>query len=85
MLGTSDVIQPEDLPESVLEGQTGERDLAEYHAAVREKKKDLIVNALKVANGSYTGAAKVLGVHPNYLHRLVNNLGLRGHIRDSTS
>jgi transcriptional regulator with GAF, ATPase, and Fis domain len=85
VLGTSDVIQPEDLPESVLEGRLGEEDLTEYHAAIREKKKELIVNAIKIANGSYTEAAKVLGVHPNYLHRLVNNLGLRGHIRDRTS
>ena len=27
--------------------------------------------------GSYTEAAKILGVHPNYLHRLVTNLNLR--------
>ncbi len=85
VLGGSAVIQPEDLPESVLEGQTGEEELADYHAAVREKKKELIVNALKTANGSYTEAAKILGVHPNYLHRLVNNLGLRAHTGDDVS
>jgi transcriptional regulator with GAF, ATPase, and Fis domain len=82
VLSTSDLIQPEDLSESILEGQTGEKDLADYHAAVREKKKELITHALKTARGSYTEAAKVLGVHPNYLHRLVNNFGLRAHVRD---
>jgi Nif-specific regulatory protein len=85
VLGTSDIIQPEDLPESVLEEQTTEKDLAEYHGAIREKKKELIVNALKTAGGSYTKAAKILGVHPNYLHRLATNLGLRTHIREAAS
>jgi transcriptional regulator with GAF, ATPase, and Fis domain len=48
-----------------------------YHAGVRESKKQLIVKAVAQAKGNFTEAAKLLGVHPNYLHRLVRNLKLR--------
>jgi len=78
VLGTADDILPEDLPESLLE-----RDLApgmqeaKYHAAVKELKKRLIQNALEEAHGNYTEAARLLGVHPNYLHRLIRNLDLK--------
>ncbi len=33
--------------------------------------------------GSYTDAAKLLGVHPNYLHRLIRNLNIRTHLKKS--
>jgi two-component system, NtrC family, response regulator HydG len=49
-----------------------------FHAAVLETKKTVIARALDSAKGSYTEAARALGVHPNYLHRLARNLGLRG-------
>ncbi len=76
VLGVTDTIQPEDLPEVVFETETtpGERN---YHEAVKEAKKQLILNALEQSEGSFTEAAKLLGVHPNYLHRLVRNLNLK--------
>ena len=46
-------------------------------AASREAKKKLILNAIERARGNYTEAAKLLGVHPNYLHRLIRNLSLK--------
>jgi Nif-specific regulatory protein len=76
VLGVTDTIQPEDLPEVVLETEPtpGERN---YHEAVKEAKRQLILKALEQSEGSYTEAAKLLGVHPNYLHRLVRNLNLK--------
>jgi len=29
------------------------------------------------AGGNYTEAARLLGVHPNYLHRLIRNMNLK--------
>ena len=46
-----------------------------YHASVKELKKQLIVNAVEQTRGNYVDAAAILGVHPNYLHRLIRNLG----------
>jgi transcriptional regulator with GAF, ATPase, and Fis domain len=78
VLGVSDSIRPEDLPASVVEKDpaTDGRE-AKYHLAVTQLKKQLILAALEEAKGSYTEAARILGVHANYLHRLVRNLELR--------
>jgi Nif-specific regulatory protein len=78
VLGSSDMILPEDLPESLLEGTPPpEMTEAKYHAAVKELKKQLILDAVEQTQGSYADAARILGVHPNYLHRLIRNLGLK--------
>ena len=80
VLGNTDQILPEDLPESLLESQTA-GDISKYHDGVRETKKKLILNAMENAGGNFTEAAKLLGVHPNYLHRLIRNLDLRDLIK----
>jgi transcriptional regulator with GAF, ATPase, and Fis domain len=33
---------------------------------------------MSAAEGNYADAAKRLGLHPTYLHRLITNLDLRG-------
>ena len=78
VLGSTDDILPEDFPENLLEQApaTGVGE-AKYHAAVKDLKKRLIQSALEEARGSYTEAARILGVHPNYLHRLIRNLDLK--------
>jgi transcriptional regulator with GAF, ATPase, and Fis domain len=79
VIGSSDMILPEDLPEPLLETSspgTGETP-TKYHNAIRNLKKQLILEALDQADGSFTQAAKILGVHANYLHRLIKNLDLR--------
>ncbi len=78
VLGSSEVVLPEDLPESLLETApaVGEA-AAEYHEAVRRHKGRLILEAVERAGGHYTEAARLLGLHPNYLHRLIRNLNLR--------
>ena len=35
------------------------------------------VRAIGQANGNYTDAAKILGVHPNHLFRLIRTLNLK--------
>jgi transcriptional regulator with GAF, ATPase, and Fis domain len=77
VIGTSETILPEDLPESLQEGEPGEIAPAKYHEAIRKLKKQMILNALEQAGGNMTEAAKLLGVHANYLHRLMRNLELR--------
>ena len=82
VLGASEEILPEDLPEALLERDTAPGvSEAKYHAAVKDLKKRLIQNALQEARGSYTEAARLLGVHPNYLHRLIRNLDLKEQVK----
>jgi transcriptional regulator with GAF, ATPase, and Fis domain len=78
VLGSTEQIQPEDLSEQILEARStsGPHDL-DYHEALKEAKKHIVLKALSQANGKYIQAAAILGMHPNNLHRLIRNLGLR--------
>jgi transcriptional regulator with GAF, ATPase, and Fis domain len=79
VIGSSSFILPEDLPETLLESSPASAAgaPAEYHDAVRNLKKQLILTAFEQSGGSITEAAKLLGLNPNYLHRLIRNLDLR--------
>jgi Nif-specific regulatory protein len=81
VLGTTERILPEDLPEVILETSVLERPSAKYHEAVAQTKKQIILEAMEQADGNYTEAAKILEVHPNYLHRLIRNLHLRNQLK----
>jgi transcriptional regulator with GAF, ATPase, and Fis domain len=78
VMGSSDSILLEDLPESLMEQESAaELHEGKYHASVKELKKQLIFDAVEQTRGNYVEAAGILGVHPNYLHRLIRNLGLK--------
>ena len=77
VLGSTDLITPDDLPEAVLEGGGAGELPGSYHATIKHTKKRLIQDALDKAGGNFTEAARLLGVHPNYLHRLATNLQMR--------
>jgi Nif-specific regulatory protein len=82
VLGTTDHILLEDLPESLLESQPpAAAPATKYHEAVAQTKKQIILSAMQQAKGSYTEAAKLLGVHPNYLHRLIRNLDIKDQLK----
>jgi len=79
VLGSSDIIQLEDLPESVREiAQPAEVVRAPgLQDAVDRAKRQAIALAFEQAGSDHAGAAKLLGVHPNYLYRLMRSLGMR--------
>jgi DNA-binding NtrC family response regulator len=85
VIGSSEKIMAEDLPDSAQEnGQDETTAAATYHESIRNLKKQMILSALEQANGSMTEAAKLLGVHANYLHRLMRNLELRAKVKKQT-
>jgi len=78
VLGSSDHIRPEDLPEALVENnESTDAGVTRYHDAVNTVKRQLILRAIEQAGGNFTEAAKLLDLHPNYLHRLVRNMDLR--------
>ncbi len=86
VLGATEVILPEDLPETLLEAaRPGDPASNRFHAAVVETKRRLILEAVEEAGGSLTEAAKRLGLHPNYLHRLIRNMNLRPQLQKFTA
>jgi Nif-specific regulatory protein len=77
VLGETDSILPEDLPEALLEtAATAGVPMTRFYDALRETKKEMIVNACRQA-ANYVDAAKLLGIHPNNLHRLIKNLDIK--------
>jgi Nif-specific regulatory protein len=84
VLGTTEEILPDDLPETLLETPTqSSAAMPEtvYHHAVNELKRSLILRSMDQSKGNITAAAKLLGLHPNYLHRLITNMQLRPMIK----
>jgi transcriptional regulator with GAF, ATPase, and Fis domain len=78
VMGSDDMLLLEDLPESLSEqAPPAEIHEGKYHASVKELKKQLILDAVEQTRGNYVEAAAILGVHPNYLHRLIRNLGIK--------
>jgi transcriptional regulator with GAF, ATPase, and Fis domain len=77
VLGLTEEILPEDLPNGILEEQSVGLAGARYHDVLNETKKELVLSSLREAKGSFPEASRLLGIHPKYLHRLVRNLGLK--------
>jgi Nif-specific regulatory protein len=85
VLGATEEITPEDLPETIIESARGSAAAPpaaadDIHTTVVETKKRAIVSAFRKAGRNYTETARLLGVHPNYLHRLIRNLRLKSQL-----
>ncbi len=82
VLGSGERILPEDLPEVLLEAPAPKATQeAGFHEAVRQAKRQILIEAIEQTGGSQTGAARALGINPTYLSRLIRNLDLKDHIK----
>ena len=79
VLGNDNMIQLEDLPESIREivRPTGVSRTIPLQDAIDDAKREAIARAFEQARTDHATAARILGVHPNYLYRLMRNLGMR--------
>jgi transcriptional regulator with GAF, ATPase, and Fis domain len=82
VLGTEDEILADDLPESIVQAGGGEAVSGvapggRFHETIRNLKRQLVLKAFDQANQSHAEAAKILGLHPNNLHRLIKNLNMK--------
>ncbi len=73
VMGSADRILPEDLPAALLQRQGSERSRGRYYDSISRLKRGLILEAIDEAKGNYPQAAQLLGIHPNYLHRLARS------------
>ncbi len=76
VLGSEDVILPEDLPDALIEAGGADADDG-FHSQVADRKREIIGTALDKASGNVARAARDLALQPTYLHRLIRNLGVR--------
>jgi Nif-specific regulatory protein len=77
VLGSTEEITTDDLPESVLEVSASGASQCGFHDLVNEAKRRIVIAALETAGGSYNDAARQLDIHPNNLHRLIRNLNVK--------
>ncbi len=78
VLGSTEFILPEDLPEAVQETDlpagSSSRKLSDL---MKEAKNRFILEAIGLSGGNITRAAELLDVHPNHLHWLIRTLKLK--------
>ena len=78
IMGSSDSILPADLPATLLNEDDTRHKASGYYDAIFDFKKRIIQEAMRKADDNCAEAARMLGVHPNYLHRLIKKLGVKG-------
>ena len=78
--GASPFIEIEDLPDALTGIREPESEATPYKQALLEAKRKIVLSAFQAAEGKHARAAELLGVHPNNLHRMLNELGLRSQL-----
>ena len=82
VLGSTDTILAEDLPEQILAAQPAEAAGAgAYEIAIDAARRQVVLNAFERANRDHDEAARILGLHPNYLHKLIRTMNLREELK----
>jgi two-component system response regulator HydG len=76
VLGQSETLLAEDLPETVLDAPAPQ-EAGALQTSVTDVKRQLILRAWEEGGGDYKVAAAKLNIHPNSLIRLIRTLGLR--------
>lgn len=78
VLGTKILIQPEDLPnEMAQDADSAPVSGGNFNEQLQQAKRRIVLSAIKNSKGNYTEAARLLGVHPSNLHRIVRGLGMK--------
>ena len=86
VLGSTSSILVEDLPEAVSESAAPAGvPVTKYAGAMKDTKRQVILQALQEARGDYIEAAKTLGLHPNSLLRLIRRLDLKDEVSNQRS
>jgi transcriptional regulator with GAF, ATPase, and Fis domain len=78
VFGWTDQVMPEDLPARILERAPHAAVPAiNYQDAVRNAKRQIVLDALQRAGGDHSKAAQLLQIHPNNLYRLIRDLEVK--------
>jgi Nif-specific regulatory protein len=77
VLGSADMLLAEDLPEHIRESRPSAVSASMYEEAVEAAKRRVVLQAFEQVNHDHDAAAKILGLHPNYLHKLIRTMNLK--------
>ncbi|MBI2151073.1 MAG: sigma-54-dependent Fis family transcriptional regulator, partial [Acidobacteria bacterium] len=76
VLGSTDLVLPEDLPAEIFETSGGGDALPKYQEMLNDAKRDLLEKAFARAGGDYKQAAALLGLNPTSIYKLLRNLNV---------
>ncbi len=77
VLGSADMVLAEDLPEHIRESRPAAVSASMYEEAVEAAKRQVVLQAFDQVNHDHEAAATILGLHPNYLHKLIRTMNLK--------
>jgi len=77
VLGSAEMVLAEDLPEPIRESRPAAVSASMYEEAVEAAKRQVVLQAFDQVNHDHESAAKILGLHPNYLHKLIRTMNLK--------
>jgi transcriptional regulator with GAF, ATPase, and Fis domain len=77
VLGSADLLLAEDLPEHIRESRPAAVSASMYEEAVEAAKRQVVLQAFDQVDHDHEAAAKILGLHPNYLHKLIRTMNLK--------
>ncbi len=77
VLGSADMVLAEDLPEHIRESRPQAVSASMYEEAVEAAKRQVVLQAFDQVDHDHEAAAKILGLHPNYLHKLIRTMDLK--------
>jgi transcriptional regulator with GAF, ATPase, and Fis domain len=77
VLGSAETLLAEDLPEQIRESRPTAVSASMYEEALEAAKRQVVLQAFDQVNHDHEAAAKILGLHPNYLHKLIRTMNLK--------
>jgi transcriptional regulator with GAF, ATPase, and Fis domain/pSer/pThr/pTyr-binding forkhead associated (FHA) protein len=77
VLGSAEMVLAEDLPEHIRESRPAAVSASMYEEAVEAAKRQVVLQAFDQVDHDHEAAAKILGLHPNYLHKLIRTMNLK--------
>jgi Nif-specific regulatory protein len=80
IVGSSSHIEVEDFPETVRKPATS----MSLKQALVDARRNIVLDAFRVANGKHATAAELLKIHPNNLHRMLKELDIRDQARQTS-
>ena len=83
VLGSAEMLLAEDLPEHIRESRPAAVSASMYEEAVEAAKRQVVLQAFDQVNHDHEAAAKILGLHPNYLHKLIRTMNLKPALKRS--
>jgi DNA-binding NtrC family response regulator len=77
VLGSGEMLFAEDLPEQIrVHAPAGGLNGGAYTQAIEHARRDVILKAFARAEYAHDAAARILGLHPTYLYKLMRRLDL---------